>query len=122
MRRFRRVSWPLTLVLVLACAAPAVAGFKDAFVDLMNAYYGNICTARLEGWGGKTLRVDWTGQTSKLLAMKIFAEVGDAKESLYEDGVRYFKFPNDAGGYNVIDWKTGEKKSIDERAPYFFSD
>jgi len=39
---------------------------------------------------------------------------------LAADGVRYFKFPNDAGGYNIIDWKTGEKRSVDEKAPYYF--
>lgn len=35
-------------------------------------------------------------------------------------GIRYLKFPNDARGYNIIDWKTGEKTSIKERAPYYF--
>jgi hypothetical protein len=52
--------------------------------------------------------------------MKVLAEIGSVKSALYDDGVRYLKFPNDAGGYNVIDWKTGEKTSADERAPYFF--
>ena len=51
--------------------------------------------------------------------MLVFAAVGNAKDALYVGGVRYFKFPNDAGGYNVIDWKTGEKTSVSEGAPYY---
>lgn len=49
------------------------------------------------------------------------AEIGTLKPQLYESGVRYLQFPNDAGTYNIIDWKTGEKTSNSERAPYHFS-
>jgi hypothetical protein len=48
------------------------------------------------------------------------SEVAGVKSRLYDAGVRYFKFPNDAGGYNIIDWKTGDKTSVSERAPYYF--
>jgi hypothetical protein len=48
------------------------------------------------------------------------AAIGQSKETLYSKGIRYLKFPNDSGGYNVIDWKTGEKSSVDERARYYF--
>jgi hypothetical protein len=86
----------------------------------MNVMYGNVVNASVEGWFSKTLKIDWTARTTKLHAMKVLAEIGSVKSDLYDDGVRYLKFPNDAGGYNVIDWKTGEKTSEDERAPYSF--
>lgn len=113
-----------TTVLALALILPTVAeaGYKETFVAVLAEYYGGVCTPKLEGWGSKTLRLDWTEQTTKLHAVKVLSEVGDAKESLYDDGVRYLKFPNNSGGYNIIDWKTGEKKSVPERARYYFSD
>jgi hypothetical protein len=79
-----------------------------------------VCKAELSGWFSKTLKIDWTAQTNKLHAMKVFAEIGSVKDKLYEDGVRYFQFPNDAGTYNAIDWKTGVKSSVTEKAPYHF--
>ncbi len=103
-------------------ASSALAGYKQTFVALMNENYGRICHLKLEGWGGRTLRVDWTAETVKLHILRVMAEIGEAKEELYGDGVRYLKFPNDVGGYNVVDWQTGEKKSVDERAPYYFPD
>lgn len=45
--------------------------------------------------------MDWTAETVKL-------HIGEAKEGRYAIGGRYLKFPNDAGGYNVIDWQTGK--------------
>jgi hypothetical protein len=50
----------------------------------------------------------------------IFNEIGGVKNSLYEDGVRYFQFPNYAGTGNVFDWKTGDKWSVEDPAPYYF--
>jgi hypothetical protein len=73
----------------------------------------------LEGWFSKTLKIDWTASTIVLHAVKIFSEIASVKEDLYRGGVRYFKFPNNSGGYNIIDWRTGEKTSTDERAPYY---
>jgi hypothetical protein len=108
--------------IVVAAPMASFAGYRDTFVQLLEAYYGAVCTVKIEGWRNKTLRVDWTGATVKLHAIKVLAEIGEAKEELYEDGIRYLKFPNDSGGYNVIDWKTGEIKSIDERAPYYFTE
>jgi hypothetical protein len=98
----------------------SVAADAKTIVLALNAQYGAICTATLEGWFSKTLKVDWTARTTKLHVLKIFGEIANVKSDLYEDGVRYFKFPNDSGGYNIIDWKTGEKTSINERAPYYF--
>lgn len=109
-------------ILLFAICVPggAHAGYRDDFVDLLNLYYGNVCKVRIEGMFTKTIRVDWTSETVMLHTMKIFAEIGEAKEQLYQDGVRYFKFPNDTGTYNIIDWKTGEKKHNSDRARYFF--
>jgi hypothetical protein len=70
--------------------------------------------------GSDTLKIDWTSRATKLNAAMVLAAVGTVKETLYKDGVRYFKFPNNEGGYNIVDWKTGEKASVSERAPYFF--
>jgi hypothetical protein len=99
---------------------PSLAADAKTIVQLMNAMYGNVANASVEGWFSKTLKIDWTPKTTKLHAMKVLAEIGSVKSDLYGDGIRYLKFPNDAGGYNIIDWKTGEKTSVDEHAPYFF--
>lgn len=99
---------------------PRTIDFSTAFVAAMNSLYGNVCHAELVGFFSKTLIIDWTSNTKKIHAIKVMAEIGDSKNKLYEDGVRYFQFPNDAGTYNVIDWKTGEKKSISDRANYYF--
>ncbi len=98
------------------------ATYTDRFLFLMNKYYGNICKVEVNGIFSHTLKVDWTPNTNKLYALKVFAEIGDAKDRLYEEGVRYFQFPNNLCRYNVIDWKTGEKESISDRAPYCFTD
>ena len=98
----------------------AVAGDAENVVYLLNTQYGRVCKAELTGFFTKTLKIDWTSNTVKINAIKVLAEIGSVKEILYRDGVRYFQFPNDMGTYNVIDWKTGEKKSISDRAPYYF--
>jgi hypothetical protein len=100
--------------------SPSFAADAKTIVSVMNVMYGNVVNASVEGWFSKTLKVDWTARTTKLHVIKVLAEIGSVRSDLYEDGIRYLKFPNDAGGYNVIDWKTGEKTSVDERAPYFF--
>ena len=97
------------------------AADADSIVRSINLTYGAVCNASLEkGWFSKTLKIDWTGSTTRLHAIKIFADVANVKSQLYEAGVRYFKFPNDAGDYNIVDWKTGEKTSVSERALYHF--
>ena len=100
----------------------AIAADANTIVNLINAMYGNVCHAEINGFFSKTLKLDWTANTRKIHAIKIMAEIGNLKAKLYEDGVRYFQFPNNAGMYNVIDWKTGEKKSITEQTQYYFSD
>ncbi len=104
--------------------APAGGPAKsaDVIVALINQMYGNVCHAELNGFFSKTLKLDWTSNTNKFHAIKVISEIGSVKESLYLDGVRYFQFPNDAGTYNVIDWKTGEKESVSDTARYYFPD
>ena len=98
----------------------ANAGDAENIVNLINIQYGGVCKAELSGFLSKTLKIDWTNRTVKIQAIKILAEIGSVKEKLYADGVRYFQFPNDGGTYNVIDWKTGEKKSNSDRSMYYF--
>jgi hypothetical protein len=93
---------------------------NSKIADVINSQFGRVCEAKVEGMFSNTLRLDWTAETKKLHMITVMAAVGKAKESIYAKGIRYLKFPNDAGSYNVIDWKTGEKSSIDERAPYYF--
>jgi hypothetical protein len=122
-RRRRIIVWIIIIPVVLFVAISLLSGSGPTArrtVVLLNAEYGSICDAALEGWGQDTLRVDWTSRTTKINSIQVLAAVGAAKDVLYRDGVRYFKFPNDAGGYNIIDWRTGEKTSVDERAPYYF--
>lgn len=96
------------------------SGYADAVVALINSHFGEYCSARVTGIFTHTLIIDWKPRTTKLQAISVLAGIGKAKERLYTDGVRYFQFPNDAGTYNVVDWKTGEKKSISDRAKYYF--
>lgn len=93
----------------------------DSIVTLINAMYGKVCHAEISGIFSKTLKLDWTANTKKIHFIKIMAEIAGVKAQLYESGVRYLQFPNDAGTYNIIDWKTGEKTSNSERAPYYFT-
>jgi len=92
----------------------------DTVEFLLNKMYGRVCHAKVKGWFTKTLIIDWTSETNKLTAIRVLAEIGGLKKDLFRNGVRYFQFPNDAGTYNIIDWKTGEKRSISDRAPYYF--
>ncbi len=101
-------------------SAPVSTGYTEAFLIVMNEKYGNVCKIETSGIFSRTLKVDWTQNTNKLYAMKVFSEIGEAKNRLYEEGVRYFQFPNDSGTYNLVDWKTGEKSSISDQTPYFF--
>jgi len=93
-------------------------GLKMA--DIINSQFGRICEAKVEGMFSNTLRLDWTSETTKLNVITVMAAIGKSKETLYSKGIRYLKFPNDGGGYNVIDWKTGEKTSVNESARYYF--
>lgn len=101
-------------------AFPARAGVAENLVKIINEQYGSVCQAELSGVFSKTLKIDWTSRTVKIQALKILGEIGSVKDRLYGDGVRYFQFPNSSGMYNVVDWKTGEKKTVGDRAPYYF--
>jgi hypothetical protein len=116
----RLVKWT-AVGLVLICAAVYLLNSGNSKVaDIINSQFGRVCEAKVEGIFSNTLRLDWTAATKKLNVIAVMAAVGTAKETIYSKGIRYLKFPNDAGGYNIIDWKTGDKSSIDERAPYYF--
>jgi hypothetical protein len=111
------------LILLMICSAwteHAHAGDAEKIVKILNSEYGNVCRAELNGVFSKTLKIEWTANTKKIHAIKVMAEIGGVKDRLYKDGVRYFQFPNDAGTYNIIDWKTGEKSSLNDRAKYHF--
>jgi hypothetical protein len=99
-----------------------VSGSSDGakIAEIVNSQFGRVCEAKVEGIFSNTLRLDWTAATTKLNVITVMAAIGQSKETLYSKGIRYLKFPNDAGGYNIIDWKTGEKSSVDERARYHF--
>ena len=109
------------LALNLFVSTPANASNADKIVDLLNTEFGGVCSAELEGWFTKTLKIDWTSKTSILTSGIVLKNIADVKQLLYDDGVRYLKIPNDAGVYNIFDWETGEKSSVSERAPYYFS-
>lgn len=112
----------LVLILIpLAAFYFFAGGSGDKAAEIINSQFGQVCEAKAEGLFSDTLRLDWTARTTKLHTITVMAAIGSAKETLYSKGIRYLKFPNDAGGYNVIDWKTGEKTSTNERAPYYFS-
>lgn len=94
--------------------------YAKQVINILNTEYGRVCQAKLEGKYEKKLRIDWTAKTKLQHVSTIFNEIGSVKESLYKDGVRYFQFPNDAGTCNVIDWQTGDKWSVEDRAAYYF--
>ena len=94
--------------------------YAERVVEFLNTEYGRVCRAELEGLFEKTIKIDWTSDTTRIHAYKILGEIGEIKEALFRDRVRYLQFPNDGGTYNVIDWKTGDKWSVPERAPYYF--
>ena len=97
---------------ILLWSTTTFAADPKTIVGLINDKYGRVCTATLEGWVSKTLKIDWTASTIVLHVIKIYSEIASVKEDLYEGGVRYFKFPNKSGGYNIIDWRTGKAKRL----------
>jgi hypothetical protein len=112
-----------TIILIVLAIFYFAHGNSDGnkIADVINSQFGRVCEAKIEGAFSNILRLDWTSETTKLNMITVMAAIGKSKETLYSKGVRYLKFPNDGGGYNTIDWKTGEKSSINERAPYFFN-
>jgi hypothetical protein len=112
----------LTLILIAFAIFYLASGNSGGskIADIINSQFGRVCEAKVEGVFSNTLRLDWTAATTKLHVITVMAAIGQTKETLYSKGIRYFKFSNDSGGYNIIDWKTGEKSSVDERARYHF--
>lgn len=116
----RRVVVAVVAVLLLMPQVCLAGSKAEIIVEAINVQYGNVCHAELTGWFTKTLKLDWTPRTTKLHMLGIMAAIGRFKRELYEDGVRYLQIPNNIGTYNVFDWKTGEKRTISDRAPYYF--
>ena len=116
----RPLKWALAALCVVFVFLYFLPGDAPKVADVINAQFGRVCEAKIEGVFSNTLRLDWTADTTKLHVIAVMAAVGKSRETIYAKGVRYLKFPNDAGGYNIIDWKTGEKSSVGERAPYYF--
>jgi hypothetical protein len=112
----------LTIILIALGIYYLASGRSDGgkIADIINSQFGRVCEAKVEGIFSNTLRLDWTAATTKLHVIAVMAAIGQSKETLYSKGIRYLKFPNDGGGYNVIDWKTGNKTSVDEPAHYYF--
>jgi hypothetical protein len=111
----------LFIILGLALTYFVFGGSDSSKVaDVINSQFGGICEAKVEGISSNTLRLDWTAATTKFNVLTILAAIGKSKETLYSKGIRYLKYPNDAGTYNIIDWKTGQKSSDDEHARYYF--
>ncbi len=122
-RKKRGRSWLILLLVIFAgwywlSSGPSEQARRIA--DIISSQFGGVCIAKIEG--SDTLRIDWTGATRKIDSIAVIAAVGKSKETIYAAGIRYFKFPNNAGSYNIIDWKTGEKTYTPERAQYYFRD
>jgi uncharacterized protein (DUF433 family) len=105
-------------VIVLAFNPAPSRGAEDIVLAL-NASHREYCQAELTGWSGKTLKIDWSIRSKRLQKEEILSEIDRAKTRLLRGGVRYLQVPNDVGTYDLVDWKTGRKKSIDQKAfPY----
>jgi hypothetical protein len=120
----KRRKWPAVMaVLIVTIFVFEIFGANskaDKVAGVLNTQFGRICEAKIEGLFSDTLTIDWTASTTKLDSIAVMAAIGGAKSNIYDSGVRYFKFPNNSGGYNIIDWKTGEKTSVSERARFYF--
>jgi hypothetical protein len=111
-----------TIIVIAFALFYFLSGNSDGakIADIINLQFGQVCEAKVEGAFSNTLRLDWTAATTKMNVIVVMAAIGKSKETLYSKGIRYLKFPNDAGGYNIIDWKSGEKSSVNEAARYYF--
>ena len=116
----RLVKWTLVGLVLIFAAVLLLNSDKSKVADIINSQFGRVCEAKVEGIFSNTLRLDWTAETKQLNVVVVMAAVGKAQDTIYAKGIRYLKFTNGAGGYNIIDWKTGDKSSIDEQAPYYF--
>jgi hypothetical protein len=92
----------------------------NKIAEVIQTQFVGVCETRIEGLFSDTLRLDWTASTTKFNSITVMAAIGNSKSSIYDAGIRYLKFPNNSGGYNIIDWKTGEKTSVSESARYYF--
>jgi hypothetical protein len=120
----KKRKWPAIFgFIILAVIAWYVFGGNskaEKIASILNSQFGRICEAKIEGFFSDTLKIDWTAATRKIDSITVMAAVGGSKSTMYDSGIRYLKIPNDAGGYSIFDWKTGEKTSVNERAKYYF--
>lgn len=93
------------------------AGEAKDLVGRINSKFGRVAEAELDGWFTKTLVLNWKRETVNIQAGLIIRTMEGMRDRLINDGVRYFKYQNDQCGYNLIDWKTGKKTSVNERPP-----
>src|SRR5450759_2694967 len=117
--RARQFAILVFMLIGLLWSVPSPAADAGTIVQFLNTQYGAISNLTLEG--SDTLKVDWTSDAKLINKVQVFAAIGNAKTLLYSAGIRYLKFPNSTGGYNIIDWATGTKTSINEHAPYYFN-
>lgn len=110
--------WCLVLLVALILRPGDSEVANNLVADLNKS--GDHCHGEISGIFDLTLRLDWTSRTREDHVKNIFAKVMAERKKLYEDGVRYLEYPNEAGTYNVIDFKTGAKTAINEKAlPWF---
>lgn len=48
------------------------------------------------------------------------AAVGKSTPLIYGTGIRYFKFPNRSGGYDVADWTNDRTRTMNEMPHRYF--
>lgn len=110
--------WCLVLVIALIFK-PGDSSVARAVVDDLNKS-GNHCHGEISGIFELTLRIDWTSRTAAHNVKNVINRIMAERKRLSEDGVRYFEYPNHAGTYNVLDFKTGKQTAInDEALPWF---
>jgi hypothetical protein len=110
--------WGLVLIAALTLRPGDSGVANDLVADLNKS--GNHCHGEISGIFDLTLRIDWTSRTGENHVKTILAKIMAERKKLYEDGVRYLEYPNNAGTYNVIDFKTGARTAINQKAlPWF---
>ncbi len=110
--------WCLVLIAALIFRPGDSDVANDLVADLNKS--GDHCHGEISGIFDLTLRIDWTSRTREDHVKNIIAKVTAERKRLYEDGVRYFEYPNNAGTYNVVDFKTGARTATNEKAlPWF---
>jgi hypothetical protein len=105
-----------------AAAYWGITSFKQkaVVVDVLSSHFSAVSETRLEGWLADTIRIDWRPAATRLDVILIMDTIEKSKPMMYDAGIRYFKYPNSYGTYDVVDWKTGRKTITDEEAKKYF--